>query len=84
MPWVCRFRTSFQGESLLGLMFGIDEADRSFAYTETYYPRLHYGWSELRALYHDDLKYILAPDEELYRVRHDTGGEQQSGIRSVL
>jgi tetratricopeptide (TPR) repeat protein len=63
---------SFQGESLLGLMFGTEESTRAFAYTETFYPRLHYGWSELRALYDDEMKFILAPEEELYRFRHDT------------
>ena len=63
---------SYQGESLLGLMFGAKEREKNTAYTETYYPRLHYGWSELKALYHNKKwKYILAPRDELYDFRED-------------
>ncbi len=46
------------------------------AYLETLYPRLHYGWSELRGLVHGDWKIIEAPGAtearpELYRIRED-------------
>ncbi len=60
-----------QGHSLLGLMFGTSEDNDPVAYTETFYPRLHYGWSELRALYHQDLKLIDAPEIELFRMSND-------------
>lgn len=63
---------SYQGESLLGLMFGNRQRNKEGAYTETYYPRLHFGWSELKALYYDNhWKYILAPKEELYNLEAD-------------
>jgi arylsulfatase A-like enzyme/Tfp pilus assembly protein PilF len=63
---------SYQGQSLLGLMFGDRQRNREGAYTETYYPRLHFGWSELKALYYDNhWKYILAPKEELYNLEAD-------------
>jgi arylsulfatase A-like enzyme/Flp pilus assembly protein TadD len=63
---------AYQGQSLLGLMMGDKTRKRETAYTETYYPRLHFGWSELKALYFDDhWKYILAPKQELYNLSND-------------
>ncbi len=63
---------SYQGQSLLSLMFGDKEREKNMAYTETYYPRLHYGWSELKALYYNkNRKYILAPKHELYDIQKD-------------
>jgi len=35
-------------------------------YAETFYPRLHFGWSELTALFDDRHQYIHGPDPELY------------------
>ena len=63
---------SYQGESLLSLMMGEEPTER-VAYTETFYPRLNYGWSELRAIYRGKWKYIWAPDEELYNLDADPG-----------
>lgn len=63
---------SYHGQSLLNLMFGDGEEQEGVAYTETYYPRMHYGWAELKALYYNkDWKYILAPKHELYNFRED-------------
>jgi len=63
---------SYQGQSLLSLMFGDKEREKDTAYTETYYPRLHYGWAELKALYYNkNWKYIMAPKQELYDLRKD-------------
>ncbi|UCH93911.1 MAG: sulfatase-like hydrolase/transferase [Candidatus Aminicenantes bacterium] len=63
---------SYQGQSLVGLMLGDKKRKKDAAYTETYYPRLHFGWSELKALYYDNhWKYILAPKEELYNLEAD-------------
>lgn len=39
-----------QGRSLLPLMTGEKKFEDSFAYAETYYPRFHYGWSELKSV----------------------------------
>jgi arylsulfatase A-like enzyme/Flp pilus assembly protein TadD len=35
-------------------------------YAETWYPRLHFGWSELSSLIEDRYHYIHGPDPELY------------------
>lgn len=62
---------SVQGKSLLGLMWTKEKNWSDTAFTETYYPRLHFGWSELSALYHRQWKFILAPQEELYDLSKD-------------
>jgi arylsulfatase A-like enzyme/Flp pilus assembly protein TadD len=69
--------STVQGESLLSLMLGSDPGEGGVAYTETYYPRLHLGASELTAFYRDNMKYINAPREELYDIQRD-GGEQRN------
>src|SRR5439155_68246 len=40
-------------------------------YSETLFPRYHFGWSELFAASDDRLRYIRAPRPELYDVRAD-------------
>jgi arylsulfatase A-like enzyme len=40
-------------------------------YSESYYPRLQYGWSELISIAGPALHYIQAPRVELYRYRTD-------------
>jgi arylsulfatase A-like enzyme/Flp pilus assembly protein TadD len=40
-------------------------------YSETFYPRIHLGWSELRSLIDDRHHYIQAPRAELYDVVSD-------------
>jgi Flp pilus assembly protein TadD len=46
---------------------------------ETYYPYLHYGWAELRAIQDGRWKYIEAPESELYDLESDPG-EQHNVI----
>ncbi|MEJ2189242.1 MAG: sulfatase-like hydrolase/transferase, partial [Acidobacteriota bacterium] len=62
---------SLQGGSLL------DTADHnpqdSGIYAETYFPRLHFGWSELRSLIAGRFHYIDAPTPELYDLVADPG-----------
>jgi arylsulfatase A-like enzyme/Flp pilus assembly protein TadD len=60
-----------QGRSLFGLMLGRSEKGFDSAYCETYYPRLHFGWSELSALYSGKWKFIKAPRSELYDLAAD-------------
>ncbi len=60
-----------QGKSVLGLLFGKSSSFPELAYTETFYPRFHYGWSELKAIYYKNYKYILAPKDELYDLSKD-------------
>lgn len=64
-----------QGRSLLNLMLGRSEKGFATAYSETFYPRLHFGWSELTALYSGKWKYIQAPSAELYDLEADHGEE---------
>ena len=40
-------------------------------YAETYYPRIHLGWSELHSLIDDRFHLIDGPRPELYDIRHD-------------
>ncbi|MGB6369259.1 MAG: sulfatase-like hydrolase/transferase [Thermoanaerobaculia bacterium] len=42
-------------------------------YSESLYPRLHLGWSELRALESGHYKLIQAPEPELYDIARDPG-----------
>jgi choline-sulfatase len=58
-------------------------------YSETYYARLHLGWSGLRSLVGDRWHYIEAPRPELYDVvadpgeRHDLSDEQPAVLRRM-
>jgi tetratricopeptide (TPR) repeat protein len=45
--------------------------ERRAIYAETYYPRLHHGWSELRSAIDRDFHYIEGPAPELYRLSDD-------------
>jgi tetratricopeptide (TPR) repeat protein len=58
-----------QGVSLMPLARG--QRLGLMAHSESWYPRFHYGWSELRALQDDRFKYIRAPRPELYDLRGD-------------
>ncbi len=40
-------------------------------YSETYFPRIHLGWSELRSLVNGHFHYIEGPDPELYSLAED-------------
>ena len=61
------------GRSLVPLMGGAVSDLNLDGYAETYYPRFHYGWSELRALRAGRFKYIEAPRPELYDIELDPG-----------
>jgi arylsulfatase A-like enzyme/Flp pilus assembly protein TadD len=60
-----------QGKGLLSLILGKASGYRPETYAETYYPRLQFGWSELRALITETDKFVLAPKQELYDYRID-------------
>ncbi len=63
---------SVQGRSLLREMQGQSHlAGASLLYSETYLPLLHFGWSQLRGLQSQGVKYIDAPHPELYDTRVD-------------
>jgi arylsulfatase A-like enzyme/Tfp pilus assembly protein PilF len=63
--------TSVQGESLLPFILGKEKNREFFAYSETYWPRYHYGWSELKSLRTNQYKFIYAPKPKLYDVYTD-------------
>jgi arylsulfatase A-like enzyme/Flp pilus assembly protein TadD len=60
-----------QGVSLMPLARG----DRLglIAHSESWYPRYHYGWSELRSIQDGRMKYIRAPRPEQYDLQDDPG-----------
>ena len=66
-------RSTYDGESLRGLMHGRARADVPPSYAESWYPKLHFGWSELRSLRVGEWKHIAAPKPELYDLRTDPG-----------
>jgi tetratricopeptide (TPR) repeat protein len=45
-------------------------------YAETFYPRFHFGWSEVRSAIDGDHHYIQAPRPELYVLPADPGEKQ--------
>jgi choline-sulfatase len=61
-----------QGSSLLPAARG-ERAGERLAYAESWYPRFHYGWSELAAVRDGRYKFIAAPRRELYDTQQDPG-----------
>ena len=62
-----------QGASLVPLADGTETDLGLWAYSESFYPRNHYGWSPLRALRNGLLHFISAPRPELFEVLDDPG-----------
>jgi tetratricopeptide (TPR) repeat protein len=58
-----------QGASLLPLARG--ERLNLMALSESWFPRFHYGWSELQAIQDERFKLIRAPRRELYDLERD-------------
>lgn len=65
-----------QGQSLLRYFSGRQKPADNLAYSETFYPRYHYGWSELRSLQNNRYKLIIAPIPELYDLKLDPDEEK--------
>src|SRR5262249_14917510 len=61
------------GESVVPYMRGARPKDAQPSYAETFYPKWHFGWSELKSVRVGDWKYIDAPRPELYDMRMDAG-----------
>lgn len=59
------------GESLGVLLDGGSRPEVPLSLAESWYPRLHFGWSELRSARVGEWKYIAAPKPELYDLRSD-------------
>jgi tetratricopeptide (TPR) repeat protein len=67
-----------QGTDLMPIARGEDLG--LVAYSESWYPRYHYGWSELRAIQDGRFKLIRAPRLELYDLATDPGEEHDRAI----
>jgi arylsulfatase A-like enzyme/Flp pilus assembly protein TadD len=61
------------GRSLAPLVLDPRSERPGLAYSETYFPRFHYGWQHLRSVRDGAWKLIDAPRPELYDVRGDPG-----------
>lgn len=61
------------GRSLARALFDPAAELGHVAYSETYYPRFHYGWQHLQSLRDGKYKFIEAPTPELYDVGADPG-----------
>ena len=62
---------AIQGASLRPVLEG--QRQSLLAFSESWYPRFHYGWSQLQAVRDGSHKFILAPTRELYDVTADPG-----------
>jgi arylsulfatase A-like enzyme/Flp pilus assembly protein TadD len=72
--------SSAPGESLVPLLQGRSRLEPPVSLAESWYPRLHFGWSELRSARVGEWKYIAAPKPELYDLRSDPG-ERRNLVR---
>jgi tetratricopeptide (TPR) repeat protein len=62
-----------QGRSLVNLMKAKKADDARVLYAETFLPRLHFNWSELRGAETENYHFIDAPKPELYDLTNDPG-----------
>ncbi len=67
-----------QGRSLVPEFFdpmraATKQATGTLTYSETYYPRFHFGWSDLRSVQNDRYQLVIATDMELYDLKEDPG-----------
>ena len=65
-----------QGRNLLPLLTPKNEEEARSLYAETFLPRLHFNWSELRAVETENYHFIDAPKPELYDLKKDPGETQ--------
>jgi arylsulfatase A-like enzyme len=63
------------GQSLLTFL---DSAKERPIYSETYYPRFHFGWSDLHSLIEGNQHFIRAPQAELYDLAADPGEKKNT------
>src|SRR4029079_15024387 len=73
---------SVQGKRLLGM--GRGERESRIAYPETFYPRYHFRWSELKAIDDGRYKLISAPRPELYDLQQDPGESDDLALREPV
>jgi arylsulfatase A-like enzyme/Flp pilus assembly protein TadD len=61
------------GRSLALAMLDPQASADRIAYSETYFPRYHFGWQHLRAARSREYKFVDAPEPELYDLQADPG-----------
>ena len=71
MPTICEMEgipipIQVQGKSLLPAFYNHRQKEAPLAYSETYYPRFHYGWSDLKSIQNE--KYKLISSKSLFPV----------------
>ncbi len=76
LPTVCEMAgfvppPQVQGQSLVPFFIRPARRSERLAYSETFYPRFHYGWSELQSVQDGRYKLILSPEPELYDLAQD-------------
>jgi arylsulfatase A-like enzyme/Flp pilus assembly protein TadD len=59
------------GRSLRPLLAGTNDWPERLVYSESFYGRYHFGWSELTSVTDGRHRYIRAPREELYDLERD-------------
>lgn len=67
-----------QGQALLTRIRGERKGRALPAFSETYYPFYHFGWSPLLSLRTEQYKFIHAPKPELYDVVADPGEKKNA------
>ncbi len=68
--------SGIDGEDVAPLAAGRHRSDPPPSYAETFYPKFHFGWSEIKSVRVGEWKYIDAPKPELYAVARDRGERQ--------
>jgi arylsulfatase A-like enzyme len=61
------------GQSLAPLVRGGVQSDAPPSYAESWFGRLHFGWSDVRSIRTGDWKFVAAPRRELYDLARDPG-----------
>lgn len=59
------------GGSLKSVIEGRARRDPPLSYAESFYPRWHFGYAELRSVRAPEWKFVAAPTPELYDLRND-------------
>jgi arylsulfatase A-like enzyme/uncharacterized protein HemY len=70
-----------QGRNLVPLLSGRGRLEEKPVYSESYYARLHFGWSELASIQDGRYKLVESSDPELYDLESDPGEQQNFAAR---
>jgi arylsulfatase A-like enzyme/Flp pilus assembly protein TadD len=73
LPTLTRLLALDQPEGLSGKSLFEPSGSPTSTYAETYYPRIHLGWSELHSVLDDRFHLIEGPAPELYDLARDSG-----------